>query len=182
MAARLKLAGQALALLTVASLLGLFVWKLAAEEGSGVRAAVQRGETPPAPGFTLPDLSGGGGELSLDRYRGSVVVVNFWASWCAPCRDEAPLLEAAWREHRDRGVVVLGVDARDLVADGRAFVREFGITYPNGYDGPGRISDAYGLTGFPETYFVDREGRVVHLVSGPLTEESIAEGIEKALG
>jgi cytochrome c biogenesis protein CcmG, thiol:disulfide interchange protein DsbE len=180
-AARLKLAGQAFALLTIASLLGLLVWKLAAGDASGVRGAVLRGDAPPAPAFTLPELRGDG-EVALDSFRGKVVVVNFWASWCAPCRDEAPLLEAAWREHRDRGVVVLGVDARDLVADGRAFVREFGITYPNGYDGPGRISDAYGLTGFPETYFVDREGRVVHLVSGPLTEESIAEGIRKALG
>jgi cytochrome c biogenesis protein CcmG, thiol:disulfide interchange protein DsbE len=180
-AARLKLAGQALALLTVASLLGLFAWKLVVEERSGVRAALQRGELPPAPAFTLPEL-GGDGELSLESFRGRAVVVNFWASWCAPCRDEAPLLEAAWQEHRERGVVVLGVDARDLVSDGRAFVREFGLTYPNAYDGPGKIADAYGLTGFPETYFVNREGRVVHLVSGPVTEESIAEGIEKALG
>ena len=181
MAARLKLAGQALALLTIASLLGLLAWTLFTEEGSGVRSAVQRGDAPPAPAFTLPDLTGDG-ELSLEAYRGKVVVVNFWASWCAPCRDEAPLLEEAWRRHRDRGVVVLGVDARDLIADGQAFLREFGITYPNGYDGPGRIYDAYGLAGVPETYFVDREGRVVHLVSGPLTEASIDEGIRKALG
>ncbi len=181
MAARLKLAGQAFALLTVASLLGLLVWKLATEQGSGLHAAVQRGETPAAPAFTLPALDGNG-EISLDGFRGRAVVVNFWASWCAPCREEAPLLEAAWREHRGRGLVVLGVDARDLAADGRAFVREFALTYPNVYDGPGKIADSFGLTGVPETYFVDREGRVVHLVSGPLTEVSIEEGIERALG
>ena len=181
MAARLKLAGQAFALLTVASLLGLLVWKLATEEGSGLRAAVQSGEAPPAPGFALPGLDGEG-ELSLEGFRGRAVVVNFWASWCVPCREEAPLLEAAWQRHRSRGVVVLGVDARDLAADGRAFVREFALTYPNVYDGPGRIADAYGLTGVPETYFVDREGRVVDLVAGPLTEDAIEAGIEKALG
>lgn len=181
MSARLKLAGQALALLTVASLLGLLVWKLATDQGSGIQAAVKRGEAPAAPPFTLPEL-GGDGELSLESYRGSAVVLNFWASWCGPCRDEAPLLEAAWQEHRDGGVVVLGVDARDLVSDGRAFVREFGITYPNAYDGPGRTYDSYGLTGFPETYFVDRSGRVVHVVSGPLTEDTLDEGIQRALG
>jgi cytochrome c biogenesis protein CcmG, thiol:disulfide interchange protein DsbE len=142
---------------------------------------LQRGEAPAAPAFALPDL-GGEGDLALENYRGSAVVVNFWASWCAPCREEAPLLEAAWLKHRDRGVVVLGVDARDLVSDGRAFVREFGLTYPNAYDGPGKIADSFGLIGFPETYFLDREGRIVHLVSGPLTEESIDDGIEKALG
>jgi cytochrome c biogenesis protein CcmG, thiol:disulfide interchange protein DsbE len=180
-AARLKLAGQALALLTIASLIGLLVWKLATEQGAGLQAAVKRGETPVAPGFTLPDL-GGDGEVSLESFRGSAVVVNFWASWCAPCRDEAPLLEAAWRKHRDRGVVVLGVDSKDLVADGRAFLREFGITYPNAYDGPGKTFDAFGLTGVPETYFLDRDGRVVHVVSGPLTEDAIDDGIERALG
>jgi cytochrome c biogenesis protein CcmG, thiol:disulfide interchange protein DsbE len=179
--ARLKLAGQALALLTVASLLGLLVWKLVTEQGSGIQAAVKRGEAPAAPAFTLPEL-GGDTPISLESFRGRAVVINFWASWCAPCRDEAPLLEAAWNEHRDRGVVVLGVDARDLVSDGLAFVREFGITYPNVYDGPGKIADVYGLTGFPETYFVDRDGRVVHIVSGPLTESSIADGIERAAG
>jgi cytochrome c biogenesis protein CcmG/thiol:disulfide interchange protein DsbE len=179
--ARLKLAGQAFALFTVASLIGLLVWKLVTEQGGGIRSAVLRGETPAAPAFTLPGLDGEG-EVSLDSFRGRAVVVNFWASWCAPCRDEAPLLEAAWQEHRGRGLVVLGVDARDLAADGRGFVREFGLTYPNVYDGPGKIADSFGLTGVPETYFVDREGRVVHLVSGPLTEDAIEEGIERALG
>jgi cytochrome c biogenesis protein CcmG, thiol:disulfide interchange protein DsbE len=179
--ARLKLAGQAFALLTVAALLGLLVWKLVTESGSGIQAAVKRGEAPAAPGFTLPVL-GGDEELALESFRGSVVVLNFWASWCGPCRDEAPLLETAWKDNRDRGVVVLGVDARDLVSDGLAFVREFELTYPNVYDGPGKIADAYGLTGFPETYFVDREGRVAHVVSGPLTARSLTEGIERALG
>jgi cytochrome c biogenesis protein CcmG, thiol:disulfide interchange protein DsbE len=180
-AARLKLAGQALALLTIASLLALLVWKLATESASGLRGALERGDRPAAPAFTLPDLSGDG-ELSLADFAGNAVVLNFWASWCAPCRDEAPLLESAWRRYRESGVVVLGIDARDLLPDGRAFVRDLGITYPNAYDGPGKLVDAYGLTGFPETYFLDREGRVVHLVTGPVTEESLEEGIRKALG
>jgi cytochrome c biogenesis protein CcmG, thiol:disulfide interchange protein DsbE len=181
-AARLKLAGQALALLTIASLLGLFVWKLATESSGGVRAAVTRGDTPMAPAFTLPDLVDGSDVTSASLFEGKVVVLNFWASWCAPCREEAPLLEAAWQQHRDDGVVVVGIDARDLRTDGRSFVREFGITYPNVYDGPGSIVDAYGVTGFPETYFLDRQGRIVHLITGPVTEESLAEGIEKAAG
>jgi cytochrome c biogenesis protein CcmG, thiol:disulfide interchange protein DsbE len=160
LASRLKLAGQAFALLTIALLVGLLGWKLLVEEGSGIRAALERGESPPAPGFTLPRL-GEDGELSLEELRGQAVVVNFWASWCAPCRDEAPTLEAAWQTYRSEGLVVVGVDFNDFERDAIAFARENGMTYPLVYDRDGKLVEAYGATGVPETFVVDRQGRIV---------------------
>lgn len=160
MAARLRLAGQTLALLTVALLVVLLAWKLVAGTGGGVRAALDRGETPEAPGFTLPRL-GADGELSLEELRGQAVVVNFWASWCAPCRDEAPALEAAWQKYRAEGLVVVGVDFNDFERDALAFARENGMTYPLVYDREGKLVDAYGATGVPETFVLDRQGRIV---------------------
>ena len=109
-------------------------------------------------------------------------MLNFWASWCAPCKSEAPRLEAAWRRYRARGVVVVGVDAQDFSGDARRFVSRFKLTYPNVHDGPGNVLPKYGVTGFPETFFVGRDGRLVgERVQGEVSEQQLVSGIERAL-
>jgi cytochrome c biogenesis protein CcmG/thiol:disulfide interchange protein DsbE len=186
MAGRAKVVAQGLALAGVVALLGLLVWKIAFEDTGGAAAQLDRGETPVAPLFVLERLDREG-TLSLADLRGKAVVLNFWASWCIPCKDEAPLLEEAWQQHRDRGLVVVGVDAQDFKGDARSFMKRFGLSYPVVYDGKGSTLGRYGITGFPETFFVDREGNLVgeRLVGGLDLErnrEKFEEGIELALG
>ena len=158
-----RLGLQGLAVAVVVGLLGLLVWRLAHQTD------------PPkgtAPNFTLPRLDRDG-ELELASLRGKAVVLNFWASWCGPCKDEAPLLEQLWRTWRGRGVVVLGVDAEDFRADARGFMRRFGMSYPVVHDGPGKIKKRYGLKGFPETFFVSRSGKIVAHIAGPFTHNDL---------
>lgn len=186
MAPRARLAAQAAAVALVAALLALLVWKVANEETSEIPRALAQGERPPAPGFTLERLDREG-TLSLSELRGKAVVINFWASWCGPCKDEAPVLERAWREHRDEGLVVVGVDFNDARSAARAFMRETGMTYPVVYDPDGELVADYGATGVPETFFVDRQGRLVATrITGAVNAreefmERFEEGIREAL-
>lgn len=182
MARRGKLIMQAAAVTVVALLVVLLGWQVARqEEGRGLAAAVADGKRPPAPDFTLEPLDGDG-EIALRDYRGKAVVLNFWASWCAPCKQEAPLLQSAWERYRDEGLVVLGIDAQDLKPDARRFVERYGLTYPIAHDRNGATLGRFGNSGFPETWFVDREGRLVgdHIV-GEFTEEQLEENIRLAL-
>jgi cytochrome c biogenesis protein CcmG, thiol:disulfide interchange protein DsbE len=113
----------------------------------------------PAPAFALTALDGA--PISLSAYRGQIVVVNFWASWCYPaCYEEAPVLEQNWRAYRERGVVVLGIAIQDTRAAMEKFIRDFGLTFPNAPDPSGKVSVDYGVYGVPETFFVDRQGRI----------------------
>jgi cytochrome c biogenesis protein CcmG/thiol:disulfide interchange protein DsbE len=165
----------------VVGLLGLLIWKVAQQIGSdNVAAEVRKGETPAAPDFTLPRLDGDG-TLSLAGYDGKPRVVNFWASWCLPCRDEAPLLQDAARRYEGR-LVVVGIDYQDFSGDARRFVRTFGLTYPMGRDANGSLLGPWGVSAAPESFFIDRKGRVVAHVPGAVTKETLAEGIQKALG
>lgn len=123
-----------------------------------ISAALARGETPAVPDLTLAAFDGP--PVSLRAFVGHPVVLNFWASWCIPCRDEAPLLEGISHEFRSRGLSVVGVDTQDLVAPARAFLEKFVITYPNLRDPDGSVGREFGTTGVPETFFIDREGRV----------------------
>jgi cytochrome c biogenesis protein CcmG, thiol:disulfide interchange protein DsbE len=172
-AARLKLGAQALAVALVAGLLALLIWKVA--QGSQNEAKIGK----PAPDFTLGRLDRPG-SLQLSSLRGKVVVLNFWASWCQPCKLEAPDLAASAKKWSGR-VVVLGVDVNDPRGDARGFMRKYGITYPIVHDNKNVTSPKYGLTGLPETFFLDRRGRIVsHVISGLKTAD-LQRGVEEAL-
>jgi cytochrome c biogenesis protein CcmG/thiol:disulfide interchange protein DsbE len=131
-----------------------------------------------APAFDLPRLDGEGSISSADL-RGRPVVLNFWASWCAPCREEAPLLERAWRDYRREGVVFLGVNIKDAQSDARRFVREYDITYPMIRDLELDLSTDLGVQGLPETFFIDHEWRLLGTSS---TQQIGEEGDTVVLG
>lgn len=149
--------------------------------GAGLRRDPRRLPSPlvgrPAPAFTLPLFDGG--LMRSQDLRGRVVVVNFWASWCYPaCYDEAPHLQRVWERYRDRGVVVVGINIQDTEAAARAFLRRFGQTFPVGMDRSGVIAIDFGVVGVPETYVIDRQGRIVFKHAGTVTEDLLASRIE----
>jgi cytochrome c biogenesis protein CcmG/thiol:disulfide interchange protein DsbE len=133
----------------------------------------------PAPGFSLKSFDGT--EFASGELRGQVVVLNFWASWCSPCREEAPALQAVWQEFQDEGVVFLGVTYHDAESASQEFINTFGITYQNGVDGQGQISRAYGVTAVPETYVIDRSGNISWVQIGALDAETLTQQIGRAL-
>lgn len=138
-----------------------------------------------APGFSLPSLRGSE-RISLADFRGQVVVLNFFASWCAPCALEAADLERAWQASKDRGVVFLGVAIQDQPDDARAFLQRHGITYPAVIDTTGDVMQAYSVTAIPTTFFLDPEGRITGRHAGIFVgDEGVArltERIERARG
>jgi cytochrome c biogenesis protein CcmG/thiol:disulfide interchange protein DsbE len=135
----------------------------------------------PAPQFEYPALEGGG-TISSGEFAGSVVVVNFWTSWCGPCRAEAPDLQNVWEAFRDRGVQFLGVDFRDDRAAARAFVDEFDITYPSVYDPSGGLAHDFGVLALPTTFVVGRDGVIAYQFTGIVTEPRLRRALEDVLG
>jgi len=132
--------------------------------------------------FTLPLFSGyeyqGKSEVHMDDFRGKVVVVNFWASWCKPCEQEAAELQRSWTEYGPTGeVIFLGVDYVDTEPEARVYLKKFGITYPNGPDLATRISQYFRIKGVPETYFIDRQGVLRYVQVGPFTSIDQIRGI-----
>src|SRR5918992_3433417 len=183
MARRAKIVLQAGAVSVVALLIALLGWQVTREEArGGVASELASGGTPPAPDFELERLDADG-SMRLSAQEGRrVVVVNFWASWCQPCKEEAGILEAAWRRWRDRGVLFVGVDAQDFRTDARGFIERYETTYPHVYDGRGSTLGRFGVTGFPETWFIDRRGLLVgERVQGPVTAEQLDRNIQLAL-
>ena len=131
----------------------------------------------PAPPFTLTTFAGQ--PLALETQRGKVVVLNFWASWCYPaCYEEAPVLEEAWKTWRDRGVVVIGIDIQDADDKARKFIADFGLSFPNAPDTRGTVAIDYGVYGVPETFFIDRAGRIRAKQVGAVTAAAFRATVE----
>ena len=159
---------------------------------STIDDALSRGESVPAPGFTLSSLAEGrdagdawakaasDGDVSLSELRGTPLVLNFWASWCDPCRAEAKVLEKAWKQQSGSDVLFLGLDAQDAREDARDFISQFGLTFPHVRDPGNDTQRAWGVTGLPETYFIGADGRVVGHVIGTVDEQQLADGIAAA--
>ena len=137
-------------------------------------------ENSPAPDFELPSLEGGS-PITLSSLRGHVVVLNFWASWCAPCRVEAPGLRRVSERYRERGVRFLGVDYRDNDAAARAFIGEFRLRYPSVTDPSGSLAYDYELIGFPTTFIIDPAGTIRYRFVGYLDEEVLVDALNDVL-
>ena len=153
---------------------------------------LKRGESRPevgsdAPDFTLQLFDGyydefEDGSITLSDLKGRVAVINFWASWCVECRVEAEDLEATWRDYREDGVVFIGIDFDDTEVKAKDYLQSFGITYPNGLDGRGLITDnRYHITGVPETFVVDRSGQIAFVKIGPFQPGELRRELEQIL-
>lgn len=179
---------------------GLFVALLAygllsSSPNDTIDTSLGNGEAVSAPGFELPVLQRGrlggrlarrvapalaDGRMELKELRGSPVVLNFWASWCVPCRDEAPRLERGWRAAGERGVVFVGLDMQDVTEDARRFMRDFGLSYLNVRDQSDGVAHDWGVTGLPETFFISTRGRVVAHVVGAVSAGQLRDGVAAA--
>jgi len=164
--------GIPLAFLLVLALLGLLAWGLRKAQAGPVDSGM-------APDFSLTGFNGQA--VTLSGLRGQVVIVNFWASWCQPCREEAAYLENTWRKYKDRGVVFIGVDYVDIEKAAQAYIQEFDITYLNGPDLQTRISQAYNIQGVPETFFIAKNGKLRGMHIGPLVSPQLDNKIEELL-
>lgn len=142
-------------------------------------------EGSPAPEFTVQYYDGydwqGKDASTLSDYEGHVVVLNFWASWCVECRYEADLLEQAWKDYRDDGVVFLGVAYVDVEPKSREYLTEFNVTYPNAPDLRSLISRAYEITGVPETFIIDQQGEIAYVHIGPIDAPTLSSQINQLI-
>jgi len=184
---------QAASVLLVVGLLALLVWKVVVGgRGSHLVSQIRDNKKPIAPAFLLPviwphsatwpsDLRQAlaDGKISPVELRGHPVIINFWASWCIPGRAEAPRLAASARAHAGR-VAFLGIDVQDFTGDARRFLRNYGVDYVSVRDGGGSTYDGYGLTGVPETYYVDSLGRIVAHSIGQVSRSELEDGIRLA--
>src|SRR3972149_2384128 len=161
-----------MAFLVVLALLGLMAWGLKKARAGPIQEGM-------APDFSLTGFDGR--EVTLSELRGQVVIINFWASWCPPCREEAAYLEQTWRKYKDRGVVFIGVDYVDTEVEALAYIQEFDITYLNGPDLKTRISQAYNIQGVPETFFIAKNGELRGVHIGALYPPQLDDKIEELL-
>jgi cytochrome c biogenesis protein CcmG/thiol:disulfide interchange protein DsbE len=172
---------RAAAAAAVLALLGLLVWDVSHSGHGGVAAKVDKGHTVQAPTTSLPFFGGRSGTFDLAAYRGKVVVLNFWASWCVDCKLEAKTLHDAATRWGSK-VVFVGIDGSDLSGAAKRYMKRYGINYSVVRDIGGHAQSAWGVTGFPETFFVDPRGRVIppH-VNGPIGATDLKAAIQRAL-
>jgi cytochrome c biogenesis protein CcmG/thiol:disulfide interchange protein DsbE len=163
-----------IAVLVAVAIVALLVFGLISK--GNARLAV--GESAPSPTLPKLDESGSG---SLKEYRGQWVLVNFWASWCIPCRDEAPALEQFQKEHAGKSFTVLGIDTQDLSDDGTKFARQFELSYPQLHDGNGDTGHEFGTTGVPENYLIKPNGKLAWGVAGPVDAKILEEHVTPLL-
>lgn len=166
----------------LATIIGVFVWIMgwgilnntAVTGNSGINRLQD-----PAPDFTLTLFDDS--RIQLSQLVGQPVVLNFWASWCPPCREEALHLERTWRKYKNEGVWILGVDIQETSQEGKAHIREFDLTYPNGLDFDGSITVQYGVIGLPTTFFVNRQGIVERRWVGAISEDQLNDWIDQMM-
>jgi len=167
--------------LAAAALVGLLAYGLASKgTDTTLDQAVQRGERPMAPVATLPWLTEDGNG-SLADYRGKVVVLNLWASWCEPCREEMPVLQRTHEKIASRGGLVLGIDTQDSSDAAKRFLAESKATFPSLRDRDRSYGREFGATGYPETFLIDRKGRIAAMQRFPVTQEWLDERLPELL-
>lgn len=192
----LRYAGRIVAIVVAALFVGLLVYGLISRsENTSIDDSLAKAQPIAAPALSLPLLEPGSpppalarrirraaadGRVSLSELRGIPIVLNFWASWCTPCRQESPLLERTWKAHRGDGSLLLGLDMQDVTDDARAFVRAFGISYPIIRDQGNDVAHEYGVSAVPETFFISRQGKVVGHVIGVASPAQLRDGISAA--
>ena len=165
---RLKLAGQIGAVGLVVALLGLLVWQVARDDQTNVARDIEQ------------ERLDGSGSLQLSSLRGKVIVINFWAAWCVPCKREAPLFQEAYERYRGR-VEFVGVDTADFTGDARQFLQRYGVRYPNVRDPDTSVLKDYGGLPIPRTYVIDRTWKVSGYIYGETRAETLRSAIEEAL-
>ena len=179
------------------ALLALLIYGVTAQSPNAtIDDSLSRGRPLTAPAFRLDVLQAGSlgralapkltsvlarRSVALGELRGTPVVLNFWASWCVPCQEEAPTLERAWRtQARPRGALFLGLDIQDVTTDARSFMRHYAIDYPNIRDPTDAVARTYGATGVPETFFIGASGQIVGHVIGASSATQLTAGIAAA--
>lgn len=192
MGSALRLVGA----LAVAAFVGLLVYGLLSQAPDRtIDDALAADRAVEAPGFDLEALTGGrpgalasvwdrasrDGKVGLAELHGTPIVLNFWASWCDPCRDEAALLQRGWQQGRRRGVLFLGLNMQDVRQDARDFLREFRQDFPHVRDPDRGTARRWGVTGIPETFFISRRGEVVGHVIGTVTAKQLADRVQAAV-
>ena len=188
---------RALAVTLLALFVALLVYGLLSQPAdTTIDSSLADAKAPPAPAFELELLergsaegglarmlqrAGADGRVALGELRGAPVVLNFWASWCPPCREEAPRLERRWQAARAAGVLFLGLNMQDLSDDARDFIGEFRLSYPSVRDRGDDVAREWGVTGLPETFFISARGRVVGHVIGAISTRQLDDGIRAAV-
>jgi len=172
---------QAAAIALLVALVALFAQSVL--QGSAtVAAELGDGKRPQAPNFTLPRLSGTG-DVSLQSFRGKVVLLNFWASWCAPCREEAALFDQIQSQYGPRGIVVVGVDSQDFANSARSFARQYHVNYTLVRDSSNDVTNRWGVSsGFPVTFVINRQGAVQKMFVTEVTGSMLQEAMRPLLG